>query len=509
MKKLKIFFIVAVLFIYLSSFLSVSNATTNIDITNSVSYLYVGSVLYVGGGGYTVINNGNVSGYGGGSVSIHIYNSSYDKTFSNSSVSLKYYGTGWVFYINVIPAGTYYIDITASNLWFNQGGFLFNGHFFGSISVPNGGTGSVNNLTPSVSLTYNNDFSVSGGYGTASFKLTASNFKVSSIDMVQWTAGNSYKMQIYNWTASKIDDFNYTITVKFVNVSDGSYSIDMWAGGQTTSDNTSMSMKASSIFNISGTSTITAGTLLIVSPSELVHIDLPAAGSTVSDEVINFVLEYGGDAIKDFGSDGQFIVKVIKVKAGDSSKILQSNFISNTAWVYNSTTNISTATFSYKWLNASDISDYDIIFGAFLQNPAKMQSIYSQNTVEVVLGSPSSSSGNVLIDFLSHLWEEFKKWFVDVMQYLFVPSASQMQAIGLTNGGLSDEMKSYLPFLDLSSYASNKILFVKLSNFNSKYSDMYIDFSNSSLDGLFTFSKIAIDSILSILLMLLVYEVLK
>jgi hypothetical protein len=95
------------------------------------------------------------------------------------------------------------------------------------------------------------------------------------------------------------------------------------------------------------------------------------------------------------------------------------------------------------------------------------------------------------------------------MQYLFVPTPSQMQAIGLTNGGLSDEMKSYLPFLDLSGYGSAKIVFAKMSSFNNKYSDIYIDLSDSNLQGIFSFGRIAMDTIISILLLVLIYEVLK
>lgn len=385
--------------------------------------------------------------------------------------------------------------------------------FNGSISLKltyNGSSGwvSLSSATVSVKLTYNNDFNVSNGYGSATFALKSNNFIINSVDVVKWLAGSTYKMGIYNWKANKIDDYNYTISVNFVDVCDGSYNIDVWASGQNTNDGTLLSMEANTSFNLVGTSPITAGALLIVSPPDLFHIDLPSSGSTVSDITTDFVLEYGGNAINDFGPDGKFWVNLVEVKSGDATKINSGGFISNSEWVYNSATNTSMATFSYKWLNANNISDYDVVFNAYLSSKTGIHTIHSVNTIEIILGNPSSSSGNILIDFLRHLWEDFKKWFVDVMKYLFVPTNDQMQSIGF-NGGLSEEMKSYLPFLDLSNYASDKVLFVKLSDLNNKYSDLYIDFSSSSLQSIFNFSRIAIDSIISILLLLLIYEVLK
>jgi len=396
-----------------------------------------------------------------------------------------------------------YTDSYVNNTYI--GSFYLKFKYLSSSSVSIISTSDV----PSVSLTYNNDFTGSGGYGSASFSLTSNNFNISSVDVVRWLPNNNYTMQIYNYNVTKIDSSHYTISVNFVKVTDGSYTLDVWASGMDLYSNL-QSMEANANFVVSGFSgSVPVGQLVISSPSEVYKIDLPQAGQVVTDMVTNFTLQYGGNAINDFGSNGRYCVSVISVKSGDASKVLQSVPLSNSGWVYDPATNISTATFSYKWLNAGDVSDYDIVFHAYIQDYTQLHTIYSQNTVEIILGSPSSSSGNIILDFLNHLWEEFKNWFVSIMQYLFVPTNSQMQAIGLTNGGLANEMKSYLPFLDLSSYGTDKIVFVRLSSLNNNYSDMYIDLSSSSLQGIFTFAKIGVDTIISILLLVLIYEVLK
>jgi hypothetical protein len=366
-------------------------------------------------------------------------------------------------------------------------------------------------MQPTISLVYNNDFLTNAdGTATASFTLTSNNFNISSIDKVQWVGGNNYVMGVYSWTSTKISDSSYKINVKFIKPTDGSYTLDVWATGQSAIDGSLLSMEAKSTFSVSGTSLpVASGTLVIVSPSDLYHIDLPSDGSTVSDITTNFTLVYGGNAVNDFGSDGSTSVSVVMVKSGDASKIVAYVPMSNTSWVYNSATNTSIANFSYTWLHANDVNNYDVVFHAIIQSKTGIRFVISQNTVEILLGSPASSSGNPIIDFLKHMFEDFKNWFLSVMQYLFVPNPQQMQAISLTSGGLADEMKSYLPFLDLSAYGSSSIVIAKLSLINNKVSDLTIDLNNSNLSGIFTFTRIATNTIISILLLLLIYEVLK
>jgi hypothetical protein len=511
MKLGKVLFIFLFILIYLSSFLSVSNATTYVDITNTINYVYVGNVLFVGNGDYSTVNNyTTLIGCNSGTISIHIYNSSFDKTYNG--VGLQYgYGKWLLFVSPVPPAGTYYMDIVANSLTAQDWSYVFNGHFYGQITISNWGQGSINSLTPSVSLTYNNNFLTnSDGTASASFNLTAINFKISSIDKVQWIGNNNYVMGIYSFSTIKLSDYSYTINVKFIKPTDGSYTIDVWASGQNTIDGTLLSMEAKNTFSVSGTtSSVPSGALVIVSPSDLYHIDLPASGSTVSDITTNFTLLYGGNALSDFGSDGSTSVSVVMVKSGDATKIVAYVPMPNTSWVYNSSTNTSMANFSYTWLHANNVSDYDVVFHAIIQSKTGIKFVVSQNTVEILLGNPASSSGNPIIDFLKHLFEDFKNWFLYVMQYLFVPNPQQMQAISLTSGGLANEMKSYLPFLDLSAYGISTITIAKLSLINNKVSDLTIDLNNSNLSGIFTFTRIATNTIISILLLLLIYEVLK
>jgi hypothetical protein len=174
MKVKKVLAVLLVFFVVCNLFVVGVKGVNYVDISNTITYLYVGNVLFIGNGDYNTVNNyTTLIGFTSGTVSIHIYNNSFDKTYNG--VGLQYGNGKWLLFVSPVPsAGTYYIDMVANNLTAFDWSYVFNGHFYGKITIPSWGQGSINNYTPTFKLIYNNDYNYTSN--KASFTMQYSNY---------------------------------------------------------------------------------------------------------------------------------------------------------------------------------------------------------------------------------------------------------------------------------------------------------------------------------------------
>ena len=208
---------VLVVFVFLFSLLFFpfnkvySTTVYNYDVGTSVNNAYRSTNIYVGYGSEAWYTIGSISVLSSGSNTVHVWTDDLSINNTYNNVGLKYYGNHWAIWFGG-SAGTYNIEMTFNNCIYYDTSwsveYILNGYFKGKITVPSSGSGSVNNLTPSFKLIYNNDYNYTSN--KASFTMQYSNFSFNYFTLLNTDA-------VSNGGFGGFHLLNYSISNNIVN----------------------------------------------------------------------------------------------------------------------------------------------------------------------------------------------------------------------------------------------------------------------------------------------------
>ncbi|MEM3415367.1 MAG: hypothetical protein QW575_07315 [Thermoproteota archaeon] len=170
--------------------------------------------------------------------------------------------------------------------------------------------------------------------------------------------------------------------------------------------------------------TVTTGHLIILEPVEQLNIPV----SDVSQPIqIHIRLAYGGN-INDISlyANTQWVVGIIRTSpTGQSFTNSYTISTSKSDWTFDGTNSYLDVNLTLGVLDPH--ATMDVTYkAAIYQMTSQVPLIWSDNEVRIVVGTPSTSTGNALLDWLIKVWNEFKDWFINTMRYLFVPNASDI-----------------------------------------------------------------------------------
>jgi hypothetical protein len=276
---------------------------------------------------------------------------------------------------------------------------------------------SISDITTSVSAVY---YSYNCTSNVGIFNFTMTNFTYYAFQLVKTSLVPSLNYVLY-WS---FNNSTKVLTVNFLNAIPKDVSLNLlWTVRGLNYYGSMVDVSGNTAF------TITCGEEEEEVPEGALVITSPNTGdnfATLTTEIPVTVV-YGGDVTS--VTDPMYGRDLITV--GCTKSLHSAGSFSNDDYSIVGGTTV--------WTGVITITEGD---GAYTLL-ANLEGVLFSNTVSFTIGS---TTGNPLLDWAKAVFEDFKKWFVDIMKFLFVPKSTDFSSL-LANGWI--DVHNPLPELTL------------------------------------------------------------